>query len=252
MLGSSDWARQQRIFWDSCASAYADLYVDRWSVFEDDEVVELLRLLGPQTHAVVDVGCGQGLGLSLLRSITGFECLNYIGIDLSPEMLSRVKANNSGSLMLVQADMMALPVRDSSVSAVISISSSLSYSYNLEAALGEISRVLLPGGRYVVMCLSRWSLRRLAKFQLGYFGRYGTRGYRSEGGVQSAQVHFESSRSLTSGLEHNGLKVELLVGQSVFRWHGGGVGAAWWASQLLGRLLPDLGHSLISVGSKVS
>ena len=95
----------------------------------------------------LDVGCGGGyLGLAL----AGITDLNFIYLDLSPEMLERAKLHivedglqNRARTLL--ADVHSIPLEDGSVDLVIS-RGSIPFWKDPATALKEIHRVLAHGG----------------------------------------------------------------------------------------------------------
>lgn len=121
---------------------------------------------------VLDLGCATGGILTRLQSATGPQGL-AVGVDLSAKMLRRARG------LRVQADVRHLPLRDSGLDVVFS-----SYLLDLlpladiPAAMSEIYRVLRPGGRVVLLNMtkrdpSRWMFmeqvyRRLPRFLVAY------------------------------------------------------------------------------------
>lgn len=106
-------------------------------------------------HRVLDVATGTGkLALLAARAVApGGE---VIGLDVSERMLDRarvaaVRAGPTAALVRwLRADAMALPLDDSSVD-VVTIGFGLRNMPDLDAALGEMARVLRPGGRLAVL-----------------------------------------------------------------------------------------------------
>ncbi|WP_330275855.1 methyltransferase domain-containing protein [Lentzea sp. NBC_00516] len=121
--------------------------------FVTSEMLALVRTALREIHVdmLVDLGCGRGgPGLWLARELS---CA-LVGVDRS--RVAAVEANSRRSLFpspaglgsFVQADMQALPIRSASVDAVVSIDA-LQTSETAELTMGEISRILRPGGRFV-------------------------------------------------------------------------------------------------------
>lgn len=243
-----DWSARQRTFWDAVAEDYTGLYKDGWSQAEDAEVIELLRELIQPGDTVVDLGCGQGLALHLLKR-AGVAFGAYFGLDISKSMLDLAKRPARSTEVLVQADMGAIPVLDASVSVAMSVYSSISYVEDPESVIREISRILVPNGRYLIMCISRWSLRRVVRLKLGHKESYGT-GLLTASHACPAPVRVVSKSQLSGLLRSYDLAVTSIFGQSAFRLTSG-LEVVWSISSLVGKVLPNLGHCLVVSGFKI-
>ncbi|MEU4714098.1 class I SAM-dependent methyltransferase [Micromonospora purpureochromogenes] len=228
---------------------YSNLYRDYWHEAEDLEVGRLLADLAPDKGLVVDLGCGQGLGLRLLRHHVN-DSLLYVGIDTSWEMLKHGDVAHVENSLMIRADMQSVPISDASAAMVTSLFSSLSYLEEPKVAFAEMARVLAPGGRYLVMCLSRRSLRRILGLKAGHVELYGTSGLSICDGVVAAPVRLMTKSELAEQIGSNGLVVTRIVGQSPFRAHNDRLTLLWLLSRLVGRFAPDLGHTLIAWGYK--
>ena len=107
-----------------------------------DRVLDLAAI--PSTAAVLDVGCGNGRYLSALRERGHIGPL--VGLDYSPGMalVARVFAPTA------VGDAQALPVRDGVADAAV-CAHMLYHVPDLPRAVGELRRVLRPGGSAVVV-----------------------------------------------------------------------------------------------------
>jgi ubiquinone/menaquinone biosynthesis C-methylase UbiE len=102
---------------------------------------------------VLDAGCGPG-GNGEWLSVHG----TVVGVDRSPDALAFVRERRRG-VRPVRGDLTALPIADASVDVAIVIT----VLYAVEddhAAVGELARVLAPGGALVVVEPAFPSLRR--------------------------------------------------------------------------------------------
>jgi len=134
--------------WDRVARLY-DL--QRW--LEKPALRVAIALADPRTDdRVLDVGTGTG---ALLRELaaSGARPGRVVGIDASTRMLERTRsAELPGEWRLEQADARKLPFGDESFSLVFA-----SYLLNVlsdedsTTVLREVHRVLVPGGRLVVI-----------------------------------------------------------------------------------------------------
>jgi SAM-dependent methyltransferase len=99
----------------------------------------------PPGSTILDLGCGPGHTLTLLA---GCFQLRPVGLDSSASML-RQAASANPKVPLMQAEAMAIPVRDAGFDGVIS-ECVLSLSGDLPKTLQEMARILLPGGKLVL------------------------------------------------------------------------------------------------------
>jgi 2-polyprenyl-3-methyl-5-hydroxy-6-metoxy-1,4-benzoquinol methylase len=103
-------------------------------------------------EVVVDLGCGGGLDVLLAAGKVG-PTGRVVGIDMTPEMLERARANaakqGASNVEFHQATIDKLPLADASVDCVIS-NCVINLTPDKPAVFREIARVLKPGGRVAV------------------------------------------------------------------------------------------------------
>ena len=103
-------------------------------------------------ETVVDLGSGAGFDCFLAAERVG-SAGRVIGVDMTPEMVERARANASkGGFANVEfrlGEIEALPVPDAVVDAVIS-NCVLNLSGDRPRVLAEVMRVLKPGGRVMI------------------------------------------------------------------------------------------------------
>src|SRR4029077_14783682 len=79
--------------------------------------------------------------------------IEVTGLDFSPRMLERARRKAPG-LRFVEGDMLALPFTDGSFDAA-TVGFGVGNVSDLELALGELHRVLRPGGRLAILEITR-------------------------------------------------------------------------------------------------
>ena len=100
--------------------------------------------LGLESSAVVlDLGCGTG---DLMREANR-AALVCIGLDISFEMLLAARGLRES---VVEADAQELPIRSNSIDGVISGFALRNFT-DLRKVFQEVGRVLVPGGRFVIL-----------------------------------------------------------------------------------------------------
>ena len=100
-----------------------------------------LRLLGPGSGRLLDVGCGTGAHTITFRE----QGWKVTGVDLSEDMLGRAR---SRGLDVVQADASALPFEDATFDAAVSLWTHTDVD-DFAAAVREVARVLTRNGPFV-------------------------------------------------------------------------------------------------------
>jgi len=100
-------------------------------------------------ESILDLGSGPGFDAFLAAKSVGSEG-QVIGVDMTPEMISRAKKNyqklNVANVEFRLGKIEKLPIADNSVDVVIS-NCVINLSPEKRAVYGEIFRVLKPGGR---------------------------------------------------------------------------------------------------------
>jgi ubiquinone/menaquinone biosynthesis C-methylase UbiE len=124
----------------------------------NDTVLGLLAL--KPDDRVLEIGFGGGY--LLRRMLDRLPAGSLAGVDISPGMLAHAEkrfgdAIRAGRVELKCAAAEALPYADAHFTKVVSVNS-IFYWQDIERALGEITRVLIPGGRLVLCFTSAASL----------------------------------------------------------------------------------------------
>lgn len=122
---------------------------------------ELVGATEVSGRRVLDVGCGRGGTVALLAEAYGAEAA---GVDLAPEAIAFCRRTHRHPRAQFEVgDAENLPFDDETFDAVVNIESSHTYP-NLRAFLGEVRRVLRPGGRFLytdLLPVQRWEEVRM-------------------------------------------------------------------------------------------
>lgn len=126
----------------------------RNSLQERIEIPLLVRALSlPRGGRILEVGCGRGIALPILAE--RLVPSELVGVDVDPELIAiaeqRVRARGIAASVR-EADVRALPFEDAAFDLVIDFGTCYHVSggrAGARGALGEIARVLRPGGLFV-------------------------------------------------------------------------------------------------------
>jgi SAM-dependent methyltransferase len=112
----------------------------------------------PSTPRLLDLACGNGPVLER------YPPAGWVGVDLAPAELAL--ARRRGGVALVRAEAGRLPLAPGSFPAAV-CSMAIMILPTLDTVLGEISRVLAPGGTAVLLLPGSWPLtaRDLGRYQ---------------------------------------------------------------------------------------
>lgn len=161
---------------------------------------------------LLDAGCGPGhLAIAIGRRFPG---LKVTGLDNNPDMVAAALRNRSRSrvrnVSFLSGDVQSLPYLDGSFDFIVS-TLSLHHWQDSSRALGEIYRLLRPGGRLLLMDLrrdcSRWFFYGLVLMQ-----RFAAPGAirRTNGAVGSAYASYSLAefRGLLAAVPFHRLNIE--------------------------------------------
>jgi ubiquinone/menaquinone biosynthesis C-methylase UbiE len=141
-----------RVGYDAIAAEYADHFGDS---FADRPVergfvtafAELVVAEAGRGAAVADVGCGPGYQTAALARLG----LRPVGVDLSPRMVE-VARERHPDVRFEVGSMLALDIPDASLAGVSAMYSIIHVAPEaLPTAIGELGRVLAPGGQALLV-----------------------------------------------------------------------------------------------------
>jgi SAM-dependent methyltransferase len=140
---------------------FGEEYLHVYPHRDDEEAERLVRFLEGEAVAgagrrVLDLACGPGRHAAILAR----GGARVVGLDLSRALLHA--ARRRGVAPLVRGDMRRLPFRPSAVDVVVNLFTSFGYfaaDPEHDAVLGEIARVLRPGGWFVLDYLNAPAVR---------------------------------------------------------------------------------------------
>lgn len=137
--------------WGALAERYAETLGDElaYKLF-DRAFLDRLAALVPAGAWVGDVGCGPG---HVARALAE-RGLRVHGIDIAPEMIERARGEAPGMRPEPRfdvGDLLALPVDDGAWGGALAFYSLIHVvREDLDAALGELARVVAPGGALAI------------------------------------------------------------------------------------------------------
>jgi ubiquinone/menaquinone biosynthesis C-methylase UbiE len=127
-----------------------------WSASYDEPGNPIIALEEPAVWSLVDqlprgraldAACGTGRHAQHLAAL-GHE---VVGVDLTPEMLARARETVTGAEFL-EADLVDIPAHDGEFDIIV-CGLALAHVAELDRAVGELARVLRPGGHLVISVL---------------------------------------------------------------------------------------------------
>jgi SAM-dependent methyltransferase len=169
----------------------------------DDLLYRWLKSL-PETGKVLDVGCGTGEQIRLVREL-GYE---VGGVEPAPAMRQKAMTNNPGSVIL-DGSVTAIPFNDDSFDGVVCIEV-LRYLHHddITKAYEEMFRVLRPGGRMFVTLVNL-----LAIDGFFVFDRLKRIAHRLSFGTEPAHCEFMTPRRVRRDLAGVGAEDVRLYGR---------------------------------------
>jgi SAM-dependent methyltransferase len=177
--------------WDT--QAYEDN-----GAFVHELAARVLEWLAPQQgEEILDLGCGDGQ-LSK-RLATGGATVR--GVDASPEM---VESARSRGVAAEQGNAEALPFDDARFDAVFS-NAVLHWVHDQDAMMGEVRRVLRPGGRFVAEMGGHGNIAAIRVALMAVLARHGY------GDREDGVNYYPTAEAYTQRLNRHGFQVQRIA-----------------------------------------
>ncbi len=146
LAGRGDWfVAESRAFFGPRAATWDAKFGDDVPAY----TAAIAEAALPVGGSVVDVGCGTGRALPVLRSAVG-PTGKVIGVDLTPQMLDAARAHGRARhAVLMLADARRLPFADARLDAVFA-AGLVPHMPDPAAGLTELARITRPDGRLVI------------------------------------------------------------------------------------------------------
>ncbi len=141
-------------YYDEFSKVYDDRTGDPYHAFLDEAEIELVYRYGRGKRVLE---CGSGTGL-ILEQVQKFAA-SARGIDLSAGM---IKSAQSKGLDVSKASVTDIPFPDSSFDLAFSFKV-LAHVEDIDTALSEMTRVVVPGGHIIAEFYNPYSVRHLVR-----------------------------------------------------------------------------------------
>ncbi len=134
-----------RRLWEEHASWWIEGFTEGADPEYEDQIIPLAVAEQGGADRVLDLGCGDG---QIARALAS-SGVSVVGVDPTTNQID-VAAERAGGPVVAQAGAAVLPFSDGAFDGVIAC---LVFEHidDVDAAIGEVSRVLRPGGRFTFM-----------------------------------------------------------------------------------------------------
>ncbi len=154
-------------------------------------MVRSVASLLPESGIAIDVGCGSGELLRIVRARR--PQLEVVGCDLAPEFLTIARRRHPGA-RLVSGDAERLPLRGGKADAAASLGV-LAHLLSIEPAIGELARIVRDGGRVAIWTRTDGRASRLVARLFGWMNR-------------GVTLRLHSPATVRSALARSGIRIE--------------------------------------------
>lgn len=138
---------EERVGWESVAGWWQEGFSEGADAEYEEQILPLIRDQLAGATRVLDVGCGEGQVGRLAAKLPGVELV--VGVDPTEAQVEMARARGGG-IQIGRAGAAALPFLDGAFDAVVAC---LVFEHieDVDAAIGEVGRVLEPGGRFLFL-----------------------------------------------------------------------------------------------------
>ena len=170
--------RKERAHWDRLVEKMPDMFPASSTRYYRRCEIALIR------RSIESLGGQRVLKLDLWNEACNTRILNWMegegaevfGLDASPMVVQRARNNSrdtGADLHLLQGDIRDIPFASDAFDLVYTMGT-IEHIDEYEEAVGEVYRVLKPGGRAIIGVPHKWNifLRPLLVAVLDYFGKY--------------------------------------------------------------------------------
>ena len=132
--------------WEAHAEWWQREFTDGADLEYVEQILPLIAQHLPEHGRLIDIGCGEG---QVARLAVRRRGLTALGIDGAAAQLAAAR-ERAGGAVYCRGSATSLCVRDASADAAVACLV-LEHVADLDAALGEVARVLRPGGRFLLV-----------------------------------------------------------------------------------------------------
>ncbi len=204
-------ANTEEQIWNTIAESYDSTRRKPWN-----QCLDFIDELSSQA-IVADLGCGNGRHLLPCAE----HCKTAIGVDISQKLLQiskqKTKERNLQNVLFIHGDVRNIPLKDSSIDALLYIASLHSIKGRNERirSLQEVSRILKQNGTALISVWSRWQDKYRNYFIKQFFTRNRLMEFgdidifwRQHGLNIPRFYHLYSKREFLEDISQSGLKIK--------------------------------------------
>ncbi len=141
-----DERRRGRQLWEDHARWWQDHFTDGVDPEYEEQILPMVAAWVRPGDRICEVGCGEG---QVARTLMAAGASSVVGVDPSRGQLAAAQ-RRAGGPQYLRGDAERLPLADGTVDGAV-VCLVFEHLDVIEAAIGEINRVLAPGGRLLLM-----------------------------------------------------------------------------------------------------